>query len=235
MKPRTVIVIPTYNERENISALIPQIFEYIPNTRILVVDDNSPDNTAEAVRELQKKYPNVSLTSRSEKNGLGSAYIHAFKLLRKEKDIDWVISMDADLSHHPKYILDFFEKMDGADLVIGSRYVKGGGIKNWEFHRYMLSFFGNLYARTLLQIPVRDITAGYNCYRKSTLDKLNFDRVRANGYAFQIDMKTHYAKSGKKIVEVPIIFTGRTGGESKISASIIMEGLKYPFHWLWKK
>ncbi len=235
MSYRTIIVIPTYNERENIAVLIPQIFEYLPNTRIFVVDDNSPDNTAEMVFSLQKQYPLVSLTSRSEKNGLGSAYIHSFNLLKKETDIDWVITMDADGSHHPKYIADFIKKFDEADLVIGSRYTKGGGIKDWEWHRYLLSFFGNLYVRTLLRLPIKDITAGYNCYKKSTLDELNFDLIRANGYAFQIDMKTHYSKQGKNIVEVPIIFTGRVGGESKISGSIILEGLKYPFRWLWKK
>lgn len=231
----TIIVIPTYNERDTIARLIPTIFEYVPNTRILVVDDNSPDNTADVVRSLQKTYPQISLTTRKEKNGLGSAYMHAFTLLRKEPDIEWIITMDADGSHHPKYIQDFLTHTDKADLIIGSRYTKGGGIKNWEWYRLLLSFFGNLYVRTLLHLPIKDITAGFNCYRKSTLDELSFDLIRTNGYAFQIDMKTHYSKQGKHIVEVPIIFTGREGGESKISASIIIEGLKYPLSWLWKR
>lgn len=240
MKDKDVIILPTYNESENIRLIVPEIFEFLPGISILVVDDNSPDGTAKVVRELQKVYPNLSLMERPEKTGLGDAYIAAMKTIIKDKNVRSVITMDADGSHSPEYLKSFLVNIKKYDLIIGSRYIKDGGVENWEFWRKMLSRFGNLYARILTGLPIRDFTAGFMCIRREILEKLNFNEISASGYSFLIELKFYLINRLKaRVKEVPIIFKCRREGESKISNQIISEGIKTPWRLLlkriWKK
>ena len=230
---RSTIIIPTYNEFENIQVIIPRIFDIVPDTSVLVVDDNSPDGTKEAVNDLKRKYPNLSLLSRSRKEGLGKAYTDAFKEVLKDVP-DIIIMMDADLSHDPKYLLEMMRQARLFDLVIGSRYVQGGATVGWELWRKALSFFGNLYARLVTNLPAYDLTAGFNCINVAYLQKVNLESIDSSGYAFQIELKYLLRKAGAKLVEIPITFVNRTGGESKISNHIISEGIMAPWKILWK-
>lgn len=217
------IVIPTYNEKENIQKLIPQIFQQdIPHLHILVVDDSSPDGTAESVLELKKIYPRLDLLKRPRKMGLGNAYKQGF-LESLERQADLVFAMDADFSHDPKYISRFITAAKNYDLVLGSRYIAGGGIKNWNIIRRLVSYFGNLYARTVLGLPFKDLTGGFKCYRREALEKIIHDKVSSIGYNFQIETTYRAFLHGFTITEIPIIFTERQIGKSKFNFKIILE------------
>ncbi len=231
---KDVIVIPTYNERENIGKIVPMIFSIVPDIYILVADDNSPDGTAQTVKEMQRKYPNLSLISRPEKNGLGKAYINAFDHVLKGEDVRTVIMMDADLSHQPKYLPEMLDKSKIFTVVTGSRYVKGGETVGWEMWRKILSFFGNLYCRVITGMPIYDCTAGFNVINSDLLRKVDFSKMDMSGYAFIMELKYNLYLVGAKFYEVPITFVNRIGGESKMSSHIINEGIIAPWKMRWK-
>lgn len=231
---KDIIVLPTYNERENIGNIVPMIFSTVPNIFILVADDNSPDGTAEAVKEMQKKYSNLSLISRPEKSGLGRAYINAFDYVLKGEDVRAVIMMDADLSHQPKYLPEMLEKSKSFTVVTGSRYVKGGETVGWEMWRKVLSYFGNLYCRVITGMPIYDCTAGFNVIDAKLLRKVDFSKMDMSGYAFIMELKYNLHLAGAKFYEVPITFVNRVGGESKMSSHIINEGIIAPWKMRWK-
>ena len=221
---KTVVVIPTYNEKDNIGKLIKQVFDLgIEGLEILIVDDNSPDGTGEVVIELSQKYP-IKIISRKEKRGLGTAYAAAFKLLLNQKEKpDYIIQMDADLSHNPAIILVFLNKIKECDVVLGSRYVKGGGVKNWGLLRRVISYWSNIYARLILNLPYRDLTGGFKCWKREVLEKIDLDSLSSVGYNFQIETTYKARQLGYKICEVPIIFTERKLGQSKFNLDIIWE------------
>lgn len=227
---KTCIIIPTYNERENIIPLITEIFRVMPmNTRILVVDDSSPDGTAELVRQYAARDSRVELMARPRKLGLGTAYQAAFRTVLDGGKDDVIITMDADFSHNPKYLPQLAKAAETHDLVIGSRYVRGGGVENWSTRRKALSFFGNLYARCISGAPIHDLTAGFSCMRTDFLRQVPFEKVRPKGYAWWIALKTYFYRKGARITELPIYFTERRAGRSKMSTNIIYEGLVEPW------
>lgn len=233
---KIVIILPTYNERNNISFTVRDIISILPETNILVVDDNSPDGTREVVKKLILQYPNLSLLERSLKTGLGDAYKDAIKRVIADKDVRVVITMDADGSHQSKYLKDFLEYIKDHDLVIGSRYISGGGVENWDLWRRLLSKFGNLYAKILTGLKISDLTAGFMCIKRELLEKINFNEINSAGYAYLIEFKFYCInKLGAKTKEIPIIFKERAGGESKISNQIIIEGIKAPIRLFFKK
>ncbi len=232
---KNVIVIPTYNERENIVKLVPEIFRLIPDIFIMVVDDNSPDGTAEAVREMEKTYPNLSLLLREKKEGLGKAYVHAFNELLKDKEVGRIIMMDADLSHDPQYLPNMLKESEKHTLVIGSRYIKGGKTAGWELWRRILSAGGNLYCQLVTGMPIKDFTGGFNVINAELLRKVDLTNIDVSGYAFILEIKYLLWRAGAIIKEIPIIFKNRTGGESKISGHIISEGVFAPWKMILKK
>jgi len=222
-----LVIIPTYNEKENISNIIKAIFGLHDQFHILVIDDGSPDGTAAIVKELQLEYPHsLYIQERRGKLGLGTAYIHGFKWA-VSRGYNFIFEMDADFSHNPKDLNRLYEacKTGGADVAIGSRYVKGGGTINWPKDRIMLSKGGSLYTRIITWMPVKDTTAGFMCYKKEVLESINLDEIRFLGYAFQIEMKFAAWKLGFKVKEVPIIFEDRKHGVSKMHKGIIKEGV----------
>lgn len=221
-----IIVIPTYNEIDNIEAIIEAVFALNYNLDILVVDDNSPDGTANKVKELQNKYAtSLFLEQRTGKLGLGTAYVYGFSWALA-KNYDFVFEMDADFSHNPNDLIKLHKAcLHGADLSIGSRYVTGVNVVNWPLSRVLLSYFASVYVNIITGMQIKDTTAGFVCYKKQTLQTIDLDKIRFVGYAFQIEMKYRAFCKGLKIVEVPIIFTDRTKGESKMSNSIIKEAV----------
>lgn len=227
---RVLVIIPTYNEAENISNLIPQILhqqDFVPSFMkidVLVVDDNSPDGTANIVKGLQKEYVGrIHLVERPGKLGLGTAYVEGFKFALRN-GYDFVFEMDADLSHDPKEIPNILKNaIDSYDIVIGSRYSHGVSVMNWPMSRVMLSYFANAYARKLTGVPVKDLTSGFKCISRRVLEKINLDKIRSNGYAFQIELTVKAYYEGFKIKEHPIIFFERRSGVSKMSKNIILE------------
>lgn len=226
---QTVILLPTYNERDNVITFIPELFAAVPEARVVVIDDNSPDGTGAVVTDLTSRYPGLSLLSREKKEGLGVAYKHGFKHVLAIPDIEHVVLMDADGSHDTSYLRALIESCAEHDLVIGSRYVKGGSVEGWEFWRYMLSRYGNLYAQLLTGLPIRDLTAGFYCMRKNLLERFDLDALTSSGYAFQIDLKFHAIhERGARVREIPIHFKQRREGESKLSRHIVSEGLLAP-------
>ncbi len=228
------IITPTYNERNNIVALVNAIFSRYPTINILVVDDNSPDGTADVVRDLQTKFPNLHLRERAGKLGLASAYLESFEyLLETYPDIRSIITMDADLSHDPVVIAAMLEAIEHYDLVLGSRYVRGGSIQDWQLWRLLLSRGGNLYARCISGIPINDLTTGYQCFSAKLLRNERFKGIKANGFAFLMELKMFAYSLDAKILETPIVFKNRVDGVSKISNRIIYEGLIVP--WLLRK
>ena len=232
---KNVIILPTFNERENIGNIVPLIFSTVPDIHILVADDNSPDGTGREVLDLQKKYPNLSLLSRKHKDGLGRAYINAFNFVLKDKDVRSVIMMDADLSHQPKYLPEMLKRSQNFDIVVGSRYTKGGGTVGWELWRRALSFFGNLYCRIITWMPINDCTTGFNVINADLLRKVDFSKMDMSGYAFIMELKYQLYTNGGKFFEVPITFVNRVGGESKMSSHIINEGVLAPWKMIWKR
>lgn len=221
---KAVIVIPTYNEAQNVERLIVEIFRHVPEINVLFVDDNSPDGTAEIIKKQQAKNPNIHLLERPGKSGLGRAYIDGFKLAL-EKGFEYIFEMDADFSHDPKELPNFLREIEHYDLVIGSRYIKGVNVINWPLKRLLLSYFANVYTRVVMGIPIRDCTGGYKCFRREVLEEIDFHRIKSNGYAFQIELNYKAWKKGFKIKEIPIIFIDRVYGESKLSKKIMWEAV----------
>ena len=221
-----LIIIPTYNERENIESLLELITRTDPAAHMLIVDDNSPDRTFEVVEGLmQSRYPDrLFLLKRAGKLGLGTAYIAGFKWALA-RDYDYIFEMDADFSHDPKYLPDFLAAIQTHDVVLGSRYVPGGGVKNWGLLRKFISRGGSLYARTILGLSLRDLTGGFKCFRREVLQAIDLDAVKSNGYSFQIEMTYRAQALGFRIVETPIIFEDRTAGKSKMSRKIFLEAV----------
>ena len=231
---KTLIVTPTYNERKNIHELISTLFELNPDFHILVVDDSSPDGTAEIVEELQADCANLHLLSRNEKTGLGSAYIAGFNYAL-ERDYEAVVQMDADMSHDPKDVPLLIEAIENADLAIGSRYISGINVVNWPLQRLIISYGANIYTRLVTRLPVRDATGGFKCWRREALEAINLDGVRSQGYSFQIEMTYRAWLKGFRITEIPIIFVDRTVGESKMTRSIMLEAaVMIPRLRIWK-
>jgi dolichol-phosphate mannosyltransferase len=223
----TLVIIPTYNEKENIENIIRTTFSQKKSFDILVVDDSSPDGTSEIVKLLQKEYPkSLFLEIRKSKTGLGAAYIHGFKWAI-EKKYDYIIEMDADFSHNPKDLERLYDACvkNGADVSIGSRYSKGVNVVNWPMNRVLLSYFASKYVHFVTRLPLHDSTAGFVCYSRKVLEKIKLDKIKFVGYAFQIEMKYKAWKHGFNIQEVSVIFTDRTLGESKMSKTIITEAI----------
>lgn len=221
-----IVIIPTYNEIENIELIIKAVFSLDKSFDILVVDDNSPDLTHLKVKELQKESKNLHLQVRKGKSGLGTAYIHGFKWCL-DKGYDYIFEMDADFSHNPKDLIKLYNAChaEGADMAIGSRYIKGVNVVNWPLSRVILSYFASIYVRIITGMKIYDTTAGFICYKRKVLETIDLDKIKFIGYAFQIEMKFRTFLNKFKIVEVPIIFTDRTRGESKLSKGIISEAI----------
>jgi dolichol-phosphate mannosyltransferase len=221
-----IVIIPTYNEKENIEAIIAAVINLHSNFHILIIDDGSPDGTANIVRSLMPKYPGqLFLEERKGKLGLGTAYIHGFKW-SLERSYQFIFEMDADFSHNPKDLIRLHQAcLSGAGVAVGSRYVKGGSLVNWPKDRILLSKGASLYTRLITWMPVMDPTAGFVCYKREVLEKINFSNIKFIGYAFQIEMKFTSWKLGFKIAEVPISFTDRKLGASKMNKGIIQEGV----------
>ena len=223
----SLVIIPTYNEKENIEKIIRATFSQKKSFDILVVDDSSPDGTADIVRKIQKEFPkSLYLEIRKEKNGLGRAYIHGFKWALKRK-YDYIIEMDADFSHNPEDLVRLYDKCarEGADAAIGSRYSKGVNVVNWPMRRVLLSYFASKYVQFVTGIPYHDTTAGFVCWSRKVLETIQLDKIKFVGYAFQIEMKFKAWKHGFDVREVSVIFTDRTEGESKMSKTIISEAI----------
>lgn len=224
------IVIPTYNERENIALLIPQIFEIAPHMSVLVVDDNSPDLTADTVDLLRNTFPKLFVLRRQKREGLGRAYAAGFKTVCGDPESKTVTMMDADLSHNPAHLPALHQAMQSCDLAIGSRYVRNGGVtREWAWWRRALSLGGNWYLRILARFPIHDWTTGYNVISTAALRNISLDALETQGYIFQFDLKYQLARAGAKIQEVPIFFEERRFGSSKLSSAIIAEAMIKPW------
>ena len=225
-KSDSVVIIPTYNEKENIRNIINAVFELPHSFDVLVIDDNSPDGTASIVKEMQSGFPGrLHLLERKGKLGLGTAYITGFKW-SIAAGYDYIIEMDADFSHPPKKLLELRQACeDGADVAIGSRYISGVNVVNWPMGRVMMSYYASAYVRLITGLKIRDTTAGFVCYRRRVLETIELDKIRFKGYAFQIEMKFTAHKCGFKIVEVPIVFLNQVLGTSKMNSSIFVEAV----------
>ncbi len=220
----SLVIIPTYNEIENVEKMVHRVFSLPREFHLLVVDDGSPDGTAQKVKELQAKYPGkLFIEERKGKLGLGTAYIHGFKWALA-RTYEYIFEMDCDFSHDPADLVRLLEACEkGADVAVGSRYTKGGQVKNWPMGRIMMSYFASVYVRMVLWLPVKDTTAGFKCYKRKVLEKIKLDEIKFMGYAFQIEMKYTAYKLGFRIVEVPILFVDRVEGVSKMSTKIFKE------------
>jgi dolichol-phosphate mannosyltransferase len=226
----TCIIIPTYNERENIKHALLASYEHVPDAHVLVVDDNSPDGTAHVVRTMQKNLPRLSLLLREQNGGLGRAYCDGFKNVLDNDDVDVVVTMDADLSHDVAEVPHMLQLLErGYDVVIGSRYVSGGQTENWDWRRRLLSRSANLYARTILGIPIHDLTAGFYCFRKELLRAIDVNSIQSDGYAFQIELKCRFFRLGARMAEHPIVFHERREGKSKLDQRVVWEALWIPW------
>jgi dolichol-phosphate mannosyltransferase len=228
----SIVIIPTYNEKENIEKMIRHIMADAHGFHVLIIDDNSPDGTAQIVQTLQKEFPErLHLEQRSGKLGLGTAYIHGFKW-SLARNYDYIFEMDCDFSHDPNDLVRLYNacKIQGADFSIGSRYCSGGKVKNWPINRILMSYFASVYVRLILFIGIKDTTAGFKCYHRRVLEKIKLDNITFKGYAFQICMKFAALKHGFKAKEVPITFIDRVYGSSKMSAGIFKEA----FFGVWK-
>jgi dolichol-phosphate mannosyltransferase len=220
MSTRVLVILPTYNEAENVLPLTQEILAKDPSIEVLVIDDNSPDGTGDLVQQAQQEEPRVHLVQRPGKLGLGSAYLAGFRY-GLDRHYDRILTMDGDWSHDPVHIPEFLRAAEDHDLVIGSRYVPGGGIRNWPRHRRILSAFANFYARVLLRLPVRDCTSGYRCYSREVLETVNPFQIRWSGYSFLEEMVWRVHSAGFRIKEVPIMFVQRVAGVSKIDSAEI--------------
>jgi len=219
---KALIIVPTYNERENLEVLVRRIFDQKLPTEILVVDDNSPDGTGALADEMAARDPRVHVMHRAGKMGLGSAYVAGFKWALA-RDYDAVFEMDGDFSHNPDSLGDFLREIEHADLVLGSRYLHGVTVVNWPLSRLILSYSANLYSRIITGMPVKDLTGGFKCFRRQVLEAIDLDRVRSDGYAFQIEINFKAWRKGFRIQEIPILFVDRRAGVSKMSRRIVRE------------
>lgn len=220
----SLVIIPTYNEKENIEKIIRKVFSLNHFFELLIIDDGSPDGTAAIIKGLQQEFPALHLEERKGKLGLGTAYIHGFKWALERPQYEYIFEMDADFSHNPNDLVRLRQAcIDGADVAIGSRYVKGVNVVNWPMNRVLMSYFASMYVRVITGITIQDATAGFKCYTRKVLAKIPMEKIRFVGYAFQIEMKFTAIKYGFKVVEVPIIFTDRTEGTSKMSTKIFRE------------
>lgn len=220
----SLVIIPTYNEKENIERIIRKVFSLSYFFEILIIDDGSPDGTAEIVKNLQQEYPALHLEQRTGKLGLGTAYIHGFRWALARPQFQYIFEMDADFSHNPDDLIRLREAcVNGADVAVGSRYVRGVNVVNWPMSRVLMSYFASMYVRLITRINVQDATAGFKCYRREVLATIPLDKIKFVGYAFQIEMKFTAIKYGFNVEEVPIIFTDRTEGTSKMSTRIFRE------------
>jgi dolichol-phosphate mannosyltransferase len=224
--PDSLVIIPTYNEKENIERMIRKVFALPLNFHILIVDDGSPDGTQIIVKSLMNVYPDsLFLLAREGKQGLGTAYIAGFKWAIERK-YDYIFEMDADFSHNPDDLIKLREAcIQGADVAVGSRYIKGVNVVNWPMSRVLMSYFASVYVRFITRVNIQDFTAGFMCYSRKVLETIELDKVKFVGYAFQIEMKYTAVKHGFKVEEVPIIFTDRTAGASKMSKGIFKEAV----------
>jgi dolichol-phosphate mannosyltransferase len=223
----SLVIIPTYNEKENIENIIRKVFSLDKDFDILIIEDNSPDGTADIVKRLVGEFPGkLFIEERKGKLGLGTAYIHGFRWALK-RDYDYIFEMDADFSHNPEDLLRLYEtaKNDGAEVVIGSRYITGVNVVNWPMGRVLMSYYASAYVRIVTRMKIRDTTAGFMCYARNVLQTIELDKIRFMGYAFQIEMKFTAWKFGFNVVEIPIIFTDRTLGASKMSKGIFKEAV----------
>ena len=226
---KKLILTPTYNEKENIRTLVKQVLKYAQdNAHFRIIDDNSPDGTGEVVEKMMRKEKKMELVKRPDKEGFASAYLEQLKKEKRRKTHDVVITMDADLSHKPSYLPKMFGLLEKYDLVIGSRYVKGGSIKNWNSRRKVLSRYGNFYVRHTYNMKIEDCSTGFMGFRVESLSDIHLDKMRSRGYAFLSEFKYHFYLAKKKIIEMPIVFEERRHGVSKISKNIIYEGLVLP-------
>jgi dolichol-phosphate mannosyltransferase len=224
MAERALVVIPTYNEQVNLPLIVPQILQQDPQLEVLVVDDNSPDGTGRVADEMAAAEPRIHVLHRPGKAGLGKAYIAGFRWAL-ERQYDLVFEMDADFSHDPKFLPEFLRAIKDADLVIGSRYRSGVNVINWPIARLLLSVGANEYARQVTGLPLTDSTGGFKCFRRRVLEAIDLDRVRSNGYSFQIEMSFRAWKKGFRLVEIPIVFTDRVEGQSKMNKRIVREAI----------
>lgn len=222
---RFLVIVPTFNERENVPRVVPRVLDEDPRLEVLVVDDDSPDGTGEIAARLAKTSSRVHVLHRTGKRGLGPAYVDGFRW-GLERDYALFFEMDADLSHPPDHLREFIESIARYDVVIGSRYVDGRvTVINWPIRRLLLSYFGTLYARTITRLPVSDATGGFNCFRRIVLEEIDLDRIESDGYAFQIELKLRAWRKGFRMTEIPIVFTERDTGESKMSGRIVREAV----------
>ena len=232
-RERALVIVPTYNERENIRRLVDAVLRQDGRLEVLVVDDGSPDGTGQIVAELEAADSRVHLLERAKKMGLGTAYIAGFRWAL-ERDYQYVLEMDADFSHDPAHLPQFLRAIENADLVLGSRYQQGRvTVVNWPMSRLMLSYAANLYARAVTGLPVWDATGGFKCFRRVVLEAIDFGHVRSNGYAFQIEMSFRAWKRNFRIAEIPIVFVDRTEGTSKMSKSIVREAIWMVWRLRW--
>ena len=219
---KSMIILPTYNERDNIEKIVGEIKDVNNEFYVTIVDDNSPDGTGEIAGRLADDYAKVHVIHRAGKLGLGTAYIEGFRYALSQ-NMDYIFEMDADFSHQPKYLLDMLEAIQDVDVVIGSRYYEGVRVDGWRFRRLLTSKFANMYISYVIIIPVWDFTSGFKCYRREVLEKIDFEKIRSDGYSFQIEMKTYAYRLGFRLKEIPIIFCGRDQGASKFSRNIVWE------------
>ena len=224
----TLVIIPTYNERENLPWLLSRIRAEVPDARVLIVDDGSPDGTADLAEEIFADSGNGSVMRRNGPRGLGLSYVDGYAWALAN-GFERVVQMDADLSHNPAHIPAFVEAAESADVVVGSRYIPEGGVKNWPIHRLLLSKFANVYVAAITGLPVKDSTSGFRCYTRRALERMQVQDVRSNGYAFQVEMTARASEAGLRIVESPIIFTDRQHGKSKISRKVLLESMIMPW------
>ena len=221
---KILIISPTYNESKNITQLIEKIFNLNIDLHLLIVDDNSPDGTADIVKSYMSTNTNIHLLERPSKLGLGTAYCKGFKFAI-ENNFDLIVQIDADLSHNPEDIIRMIKDIERYDMVIGSRYVNGVNVVNWPMNRLLLSYFANIYARLITRVPIHDLTGGFKCFKRIVLEKIDLDLIESEGYSFQIEMNFLAYNLGMKIKEIPIIFYDRTVGESKMNSAIVREAV----------
>ena len=219
---KALVVMPTYDEADNITAIVSQVLAQDPSVEVLIIDDNSPDGTGEIAENLAAQDSRVHVFHRKEKLGLGSAYVAGFKYALKE-GYDYIFEMDSDFSHDPKEISNLLKNMEDFDLVIGSRYISGVSVINWPMSRLLMSHFANLYARTVVGAPIRDLTGGFKCFRRNVLEAIDLNKIHSDGYAFQIEINYKAYQKGFRVKEIPIIFVERRAGKSKMSKKIIGE------------
>jgi dolichol-phosphate mannosyltransferase len=224
MPERAVVVVPTYNERVNLPLIEPAILQQDPRLNVLVVDDNSPDNTGRLAEEMAATEPRLHVLHREAKQGLGKAYLAGFRWAL-DNGYDLIFEMDADFSHDPKFLRDFLRAIENADLVLGSRYHTGVNVINWPISRLLLSLGANRYARWITGLPLSDSTGGFKCFRRAVLEAIDFEQVRSNGYSFQIEMSFRAWRKGFRLVEIPIVFTDRVEGQSKMNKRIVREAI----------